>query len=160
MQRSHLIDYLSAEGYSTSDLAVVPVESEIVPSRVIEICESLHVWPPWNSIPIQFQAYPPFREGCNACLALQGGSIFADFLITPDSEILLVRISFDGYGCCPLENPPIVDKDDRNQFLALLRDEELDAVVASQVLRRYFGSLRTMIWADAVEEYGLIDRAA
>ncbi len=39
-------------------------------------------------------------RACNYCFSLQGGNVFADFNIDNNQCLYLVRISFDGYGCC------------------------------------------------------------
>ena len=37
---------------------------------------------------------------CRYCLGLQNDSVFADFDLDNAGCVFLVRISFDGYGCC------------------------------------------------------------
>jgi hypothetical protein len=48
---------------------------------------------------ILIQSLPPFRGG-RFCLSLQEDSVFADFDVGDDGRVVLLRISFDGYGCC------------------------------------------------------------
>ncbi|MFV0468707.1 MAG: hypothetical protein ACK5MK_07260 [Dysgonomonas sp.] len=41
---------------------------------------------------------------CDYGLASQGDSVFADFGISEKGSLYLVRISYDGYGCCEPKN--------------------------------------------------------
>lgn len=54
---------------------------------------------------IQIQLYKPMEtRPCCYCLSLQGGAAFSDFNIDIDKCLYLVRISFDGYGCCRIQS--------------------------------------------------------
>ncbi len=40
---------------------------------------------------------------CQYCLAMQNDSVFADFGVDEKGCLYLLRISYDGYGCCEPE---------------------------------------------------------
>ncbi|MEM7339381.1 MAG: hypothetical protein AAF467_12085 [Actinomycetota bacterium] len=96
---------------------------------------------------------------CSFTLALDGGSVFADFEVDPDGLISLLCISFDGYGDWrPVEGQRTTTMDVRNAA-ALQRAREDEALNSDEVrtlLRRYFHANSGLIWSDALEQYGLL----
>lgn len=100
---------------------------------------------------VQIEVYRdmPSSRPSALCLALQGGSVFADFDRDGDGLLYLVRISFDGYGCCtaPAEIGRLSELDSQ---------AVLDPQVAEPILRAYFQRHRDVLWADALEEHGLL----
>ena len=54
-------------------------------------------------VEISKHVWTTLTRPCRFCLCLQWGSVFADFNIDSDGRVYLVRISFDGYGCCATE---------------------------------------------------------
>ena len=156
MKHEDLITYLKSEGCTPTDCADIPNEGELSGAVVLEICNSLDVVPPWQSIPIQTRICPPFRD-CSFCLSLQSDSVFSDFAIDADNNVSLVRISFDGYGCCEIEKPPRMNSVDAKVLMTMLAENELDSKAASDILRRYFKRAGSKIWLDAISEYGLVD---
>jgi hypothetical protein len=91
-------------------------------------------------------------------LALQDDSVFADFDLDPSGCIVLVRISFDGYGCCHtrgqvgLMNP----EDSRNLVDSYERDDANRAEIRG-ILCRYFRENKDAMWSDALEEHELLN---
>jgi hypothetical protein len=102
---------------------------------------------------ILIQNFPPFRGG-RFCLSLQEDSVFADFDVDSDGRVFLLRISFDGYGCCsgdftklnPEDSGLLLDAVGRN---AVARPE------IQILLRAYFAANKGLIWSDALESHGL-----
>jgi hypothetical protein len=90
-------------------------------------------------------------------LCLQGGSVFADFGVDGAELVYLLRISFDGFGCCVL--PPSVERMSPEES-ALLLDavscERFDGATSS-ALSAYLRRLRDVVWHDALLENQLID---
>jgi hypothetical protein len=102
--------------------------------------------------------YPPMRptRPCRFCLSLQGGSVFADFDVDPDGRVFAVRVSFDGYGCCPA--PADVGRmsgPDSEALLAMVEQGELDPL-AGDLLRAYFREHRDAFWSDALSHHDLL----
>ncbi len=94
---------------------------------------------------------------CRFSLCIGGGSVYADFDVDPSGEVFAVRVSFDGYGCCTC--PPQVPRMDAGDSLRLLEMVErgtIDQQVAVATLRRYFGEIQELLWADALRDHELL----
>jgi hypothetical protein len=107
---------------------------------------------------MEIELYRPMLPSrpCRFCLALQGGSVFADFDVDPDGRVFAVRVSFDGYGCC--HAPAAVGRislRDSEALLAMVQRGSIDAA-AAPVLRAYFQQHRDAFWPDALARYGLL----
>jgi len=90
-------------------------------------------------------------------LALQEGSVFADFDSDARGLLFLRRISFDGYGCC--EPKPLVDamsQGDSHSLLAMVATGMIDVEPAATVLRAYFKKNEAALWADALQHHQLV----
>jgi len=101
--------------------------------------------------------YPPMLPSrpCRFCLALQGGSVFADFDVDADGRVFAVRVSFDGYGCCPA--PADVGRmsaHDSELLLAMVARGSVAA--ADDILRAYFRHHREALWTDALAHHDLL----
>jgi hypothetical protein len=102
-----------------------------------------------------FTKVDPFREA-DFILSFQNGAVFIDFNRTPDNLIYLVRISFDGYGCCNLEKKIILGKETSKQFLGEMAKEGLDQNVITLIVKEAINENKDQIWIEALEEYGLV----
>jgi hypothetical protein len=95
---------------------------------------------------------------CKFCLGLQGGSVFADFDIDLDGRVFLVRISFDGYGCCPTgSNIARLSLSESRIFIESVAANDLDREEIREILSRYFEQNADFMWRDALEEHELIN---
>jgi hypothetical protein len=102
--------------------------------------------------------YPPMQPSrpCRFCLALQGGSVFADFDVDPDGRVFAVRVSFDGYGCCEASvGVGRMSVRDSEALLAMVQQGSILAA-AAQALRAYFQQNRDAFWSDALTHHGLL----
>lgn len=93
---------------------------------------------------------------CRYSLSLQEGAVYADFDLE-DETIYLRRISFDGYGCCDIED--LVRKmsvDDSKRFIQLVEADKIDEEELTQVLKNYFKDNSDVIWNDALTDHKLI----
>jgi hypothetical protein len=92
------------------------------------------------------------------CLSLENGSVFADFDVDPScGSLLLVRISFDGYGCC--EAPPEVGRmssDDSLLLMEMAARQVVDRQAVEPILRRYLAQNEPLLWSDALRRYNLV----
>lgn len=95
---------------------------------------------------------------CTFSLALDGGSVFADFDVCKEGLVSLVRISFDGYGCCNVEqgDTTSMSTEDSSVLLTARADETLNTAKVRSLLRRYFAANSKVLWQDALAEYGLL----
>jgi hypothetical protein len=92
-------------------------------------------------------------------LCLQGGSVFADFDIDSDGRIILVRISFDGYGCCVTDGRVTrLPLDESHTLVKLIDTDDIDSDEIREILYRYFNQNKNVIWRDALEEHELLKR--
>jgi len=93
---------------------------------------------------------------CKYCLALQDDSVFADFQMDEYGCLYLVRISYDGFGCC---TPKIsIGKIDAINSLHLITAIESDnfTTKVNEILRSYFHTNKDELWEDALLEHKLI----
>lgn len=96
---------------------------------------------------------------CRFCLCLQGGSVFADFNTDPEGRVYLVRISFDGYGCCvPQHRLPPLPLDESATFVNCVEADDVNRDEMREILYRYFDQNQDVIWSDALVEHELLKR--
>ena len=96
---------------------------------------------------------------CNICLALQDGSVFADFDLDEEDQLYLVRISFDGYGCCypTWKGAPIkIESGVSQQLLEKVEKDNVATKDAANILSAYFINCGEAIWVDALQTHELI----
>ncbi|HEY8935096.1 MAG TPA: hypothetical protein VIM65_07740 [Cyclobacteriaceae bacterium] len=86
------------------------------------------------------------------------GSVFMDFNQSDENLISLSRISFDGYGCCNLNDTiNYLNIELSRQFLEEIKKEILNQDKLTSIVKEIIKINRDYIWADALEEYNLID---
>ncbi len=112
-------------------------------------------------MPVEISKYvwtTPTRP-CHFCLCLQGGSVFADFNIDSDGRVYLVRISFDGYGCCATEGKVArMPLDESHTLVKLVNTDDVNRDEIREILYRYFDQNQNVIWQDALVEHELLNR--
>ena len=85
--------------------------------------------------------------------------MFADFDEDETNRLYLLRISFDGYGCCfpGWRNAPIkMSLADSQKLVQLTQVDDLPHPEAASILRSYFLACGEAVWIDALREHGLI----
>lgn len=85
------------------------------------------------------------------------GCVFLDFNLTGDKLINLCRISFDGYGCCDIDNPKCLDGQSSKDFINEVGKENLDQVKITELVLELVQLNKESIWTDALAEYGFIE---
>ena len=81
----------------------------------------------------------------------------ARFNISNDRLISLVRISFDGYGCCNLDDSAeSLNVTDSQEFLIEIEKEILHQETICFLVKKIVKMNKDLIWQDALEEYGLL----
>lgn len=69
----------------------------------------------------------------------------------------MIRISFDGYGCCNLEEKAVpLDLQDSKTFLAVMKQKKMDQQVVSEIVLKAIKLNQANIWEDALKAYELI----
>ena len=85
------------------------------------------------------------------------GSVFVDFNISNDKLISLVRISFDGYGCCNLDDTAeSLNVTDSQAFLKEMEKEVLNQQTIGRLVKKIVQINTDLIWKDALKEYGFL----
>lgn len=84
--------------------------------------------------------------------------MFIDFNRTQDDLISLARISFDGYGCCNLDDNGLsLNLNDSSEFIGEMESENLNQETISRLVKEIIKLNKDHIWIDAIQEYGLIE---
>lgn len=105
---------------------------------------------------LAIESYPvmPSRP-CSFCLCLQGGSVFADFDTDHEGVVSILRISFDGFGCCHVQVQRRMDAADSHSLLEAVARNEFGGSVDG-LLHKYFRQNSDVIWHDALVAHDLI----
>jgi hypothetical protein len=96
---------------------------------------------------------------CQYCFSLQGGSVFADFDVDRDGCLCLVRISFDGYGCCdpaPGSGMRKIDRKSSRSVIDAIGKGDVNTAEVAEILRTCFRENKAALWEDALTQHGLI----
>ena len=106
------------------------------------------------------RAFPvmPTRP-CRFCFALQDDSVFADFDVDEKGQLYLVRISFDGHGCCypAWSNMPVkMSPGDSQKLVRFTDDDDLAHPDVASIFNSYFVACGEALWADALRDHHLI----
>ncbi|MDX5995372.1 hypothetical protein [Ectopseudomonas alcaliphila] len=100
---------------------------------------------------------PMSTRPCKYCLALQDDAVFADFQINETGKLYLVRISYDGYGCCEPEIRIMgIEITNTNQLISAIESNNLNTQAVTEILSGYFRAHKGMLWENALLEYKLI----
>ncbi|RNC79655.1 MAG: hypothetical protein ED557_14120 [Balneola sp.] len=106
-----------------------------------------------------FKTKMPNTRRADYYLGCLDGSIFLDFNRSPDNRISLVRISFDGFGCCGLDESSIeLSSKNSQDFISEMEKESLDQKVISELVYQIINANREHIWPEAIKEYGLLKK--
>lgn len=97
---------------------------------------------------------PPTRPA-GYYLCYLDGCVFMDFNKNQTNQIQLVRISFDGYGCCNVQNATPMDSNDAKAFTAMMKAQTLDQSLLLTIIKKTIAANKDLIWEDALAKYGL-----
>jgi hypothetical protein len=104
-----------------------------------------------------FVTVMPSSRPADYYLGYMDGCVFIDFNNYEAGSVRLVRISFDGYGCCELGEKSIpLEESDSLRFKDIISK---DTIVQNQLLTIVKEAIRLnrkLIWEDALEKYNLI----
>ena len=100
---------------------------------------------------------PPTRKA-DYYIGCLNSSVFIDFNRTEKNLISLVRISFDGYGCCNLDDNGLsLNPNDSAEFMKEMKKENISQKTVLKLIKEIIKINKNLIWMDAIREYGLID---
>ena len=105
-----------------------------------------------------FKETMPHTRKADYYLGCLDSSVFLDFNRSEDNLIYLVRISFDGYGCCNLdERAKHLNHEDSQKFIEEIKKEKLNQETIVTLVKEAIKINKEHIWTDAIEEFGLIE---
>ncbi len=106
-----------------------------------------------------FKTTMPKTRPADFYLGCLNGSVFIDFNKTGNDQIVLVRISFDGYGCCNLKKEvELLNEEDSGLFIKEMNKESLNQEAITVLVKKSIEMNKKHIWIDALEKYGLIEK--
>ena len=104
-----------------------------------------------------FKTAMPETRKADFFLGCLDGAVFIDFNLSHDNVIFLVRISFDGYGCCNLDDrAESLNFTDSQEFLREIENEIVNQETMGFLVRKLITINKDLIWKDAIEEYGFL----
>ncbi len=95
---------------------------------------------------------------CNYSFAMQDDGVFADFNLLANGCLRLVRISFDGFGCCSTEDADqmgVVNKQDSDKVIGAFKKDRFDVNILN-IISNYLSENSEHLWGDALECHELI----
>ncbi len=106
-----------------------------------------------------FKTTMPETRKADYYLGCFDSSVFLDFNRSDDNRIFLVRISFDGYGCCELdERANHLNHQYSQKFIGEIEKKKLNQETMKILVKEVIKINKEYIWTDAIEEYGLIEK--
>ena len=103
-----------------------------------------------------FKTTMPPTRAADFYLGYLDGAIFMDFNLSKMESIYLKRISFDGYGCCTINNSVSLDQGDSALFVNEMNQEILDQNIVEQLVKKLIFLNQNSIWTDALATYKLL----
>ena len=105
-----------------------------------------------------FKTTMPDSRKADFYLGCLDGSVFLDFNYTTDKRIDLCRISFDGYGCCNIDdNTKCLDGQLSKDFIYEIEKDNLDQEKITKIVLELIRLNKDNIRIDALEEDKLIN---
>lgn len=94
---------------------------------------------------------------CDYGLAFQDDSVFADFRLSEKGLLYLVRISYDGYGCCePIVEISKMDEEKSRCLISAIERSDFQSAEIQEIVSGYFREHKHELWEDALIEHNLI----
>ena len=107
---------------------------------------------------IFYKAILPKTRKADYYLGCMDGSIILDFNVTNENLVYLIRISFDGYGCCDFEeNSKPLSIEDSKTFIQFIKHDTIFQNIIHSLVKKSIEINGEFIWKDALNEYELID---
>jgi hypothetical protein len=94
---------------------------------------------------------------CDFCFGLQDDSVFMDLNLDQDNRFYLVRISFDGFGCCHIyDTKRKLDLVRSNELIRRIKSDDFNHPSVSKIISFYLNENKDVLWEDALVEHQLI----
>lgn len=93
---------------------------------------------------------------CEYCLALEDDSVFLDLDIRENGNLFVVRISFDGYGCCEPVEVTDFNESESKFLINNIKNNTLSSSEVAMILRSYLKINKDSLWTEALSQYNLI----
>ena len=104
-----------------------------------------------------FKTSMPSSRIADFYLGCLDGCVFIDFDLSKDCYIFIRRISFDGYGCCDLNERVIpMNREESQTFIDTYKNDVLNQEIMSLLITNTIEINKEHIWQDALKEYGFI----
>ena len=104
-----------------------------------------------------FKTTMPETRKADFHLGCREGAVFLDFNFTINERIRLVRISFDGYGCCNIQDKTKeLDDELSKEFITQTKNEKINQGKMTIPVKKLIQINKDEIWSDALDEYNLI----
>lgn len=103
-----------------------------------------------------FMTTMPSSRPADYYLGYMEGSVFLDFNNIASNQVSLIRISFDGYGCCELgrDSTPL-NEDDSRTFMRIVQEKITEQKALLAIVKQAINLNKDLIWSDALKEYYL-----
>jgi hypothetical protein len=107
---------------------------------------------------MNIRRYEPMQtRPCDYGLAFQDDSVFADFRLSEKGFLYLVRISYDGYGCCePIVEISKMDEEKSRCLISAIERSDFQSAEIQEIVSGYFREHKHELWEDALIEHNLI----
>lgn len=105
-----------------------------------------------------FKIIMPDSRKADFYLGCLSGSVFLDFNYTINNQINLCRISFDGYGCCNIDNARCLDEQLSKDFANEINRDNLNQEKITKLVLELVRLNKDKIWEDALKKYHLTDK--
>lgn len=106
-----------------------------------------------------FKTTMPKTRKADFYLGCLDGSVFIDFNRIENDQISLIRISFDGYGCCNLDKKAeSLNKEESALFIEELNKDILNQEAITVLVKKAIEINEERIWNNALQEYELIEK--
>lgn len=104
-----------------------------------------------------FKTTMPKTRKADYYLGCLDSAVFIDFNRTGDNRIYLRRISFDGYGCCNLDQGfNCLNFSKSNKFIKEIEKESLNQKTITKLVKEVIEVNKEYIWTDALKKYNLL----
>lgn len=141
-------------------LSNMPMDEEIIieNNSFFDSKRNLIIEFPIDSEMTFFKTTMPISRKTDYCLECLDSSIFLDFNVSDENLVFLIRISFDGYGCCDFEeNSKSLTIEDSKIFIKFINQDELFQNIIRIFVKKAIAINKENIWIDALNEYELLE---
>lgn len=104
-----------------------------------------------------FIATMPSSRPSHYYLGYMQGCVFIDFDRFKSDQVILKRISFDGYGCCELgSGSRPLNSEESSVFKEILENNMDNQVLLLSLVKKAISENLEFLWEDALKEFYLI----